>query len=213
MSSHVTALANARLAKGEAAMARGDFQSAREQFDQAVDAFLLCGFDLRADRELQAHFRETIERVHRFQRLALGAEGDSVWPLQAYEATSDDFRAEDLAAAAAGGELSRMNFLARLGELQRQFKVKYQREFTLTGRDTAVHRRLYGYARAADVRVNDLTSQQVSFIVNTAPKLGIRVLDFSTMERVLAHNQRVLELGRPADTLATGMHLHLDDRQ
>ena len=209
------ASARTHLKAGEESFTRGDFEHARTQFDSAMDIFLLSGYDLRADASLQAAYRETVERVHRYQTIGAAAEGDTVWPLQAYEVTSDDFRPEDVPTpdqiAAAAGNLENASFLIRLAELQRRFREKFGREFVLTGRDTGVHTRLYGYGRATDVRVSDLSATQVAFIVSNARALGMRVLDFSTMDRVYAHNARVMALGRPLDTLATGMHLHMND--
>ena len=36
-------------------------------------------------------------------------------------------------------------------------------------------------------------------------------LDFSTPDAVYRHNMRTIELGRGIDTMATGVHLHLND--
>ena len=213
---HVIALAKAHVKAGEDSFARGDFDHARTEFDAAVDVFLSCGYDLRSNAELQATYRETVERVNRYQAIGLDAEGDSVWPMQDYEATTDDFRKDEPIPAAtdevaSGGDFRNATFLARIAELQRRFHEKFGRGFTLTGRDTAVHSRLYGYGRAADVRVSDLAPAHVQFIIQNARALNMRALDFSSADRVLAHNLRVLELGRPTDTLATGIHIHLND--
>jgi hypothetical protein len=210
------AAAQTQLAAGEESFKRGDFGHARTAFDSAMDMFLMSGYDIRADASLQAAYRDTVERVHRYQTIGVGAEGDTVWPDQAYEATKDDFRPEDVPlpdlVAAAANDFANASFLVRVAELQRRFRETFKRDFTLTGRDTGVHARLYGHGRAADVRVRDLTPAQVSFIVSHARALNMRVLDFSTAERVYAHNARVLSLGRPLDTLSTGMHLHLNDQ-
>ncbi len=210
----IVALASSRLAAGEASFTRGDFEHSRAAFDDAVDAFLDSGFDLRSDPALMAAYRETVEKVNRYTTIGVNAEGDSVWPLQAYEATREDFRQEDLptdADLALGGDLADARFLVRVAELQSRFQKKFGREFTLTGRDTPVHSRLYGYGRAVDVRVRDLNAAHVQFIVQHGRSLRMRVLDFSSEERVAAHNLKVISSGRPLDTLATGVHLHLND--
>lgn len=211
---HLVALARAKLATGEECFGRGDFERARAAFDGAVDAFLDSGYDLRSDPDLMAAYRETVEKVNRYTAIGVNAEGDSVWPLQAYEATSDDFRREDLPTEgdlASAGDFANATFLVRVAELQRRFQVEFGRGFTLTGRDTPVHARLYGHGRAIDVRVSDLAQSHVRFIVDNGRDLGMRVLDFSSAERVAAHNVRVIASGRPLDTLATGVHLHLND--
>lgn len=210
-------LARARtyLSDGEESFARGDFEHARTAFDSAVDVFLDSGYDLRSDPSLQAGYRETVEKVNRYQALGINAEGEVVWPMQAYEATADDFRVEEAPAlgdlVAANGDFSNARFSVRVAELQRRFEEKFGRGFTVTGRDTSAHSRLYGSGRAIDVRVRDLSSPQVSFIVQNARSLNMRVLDFSTPDRVYSHNMRVISLGRSLDTMATGIHLHIND--
>jgi len=207
---------HAKVEAGEQAFATGDFEHARTAFDDAVDVFIDAGFDLRSDPALMAAYRETVERVNRYQSIGLDAEGDSVWPMQEYEATADDFPASVVPdvgdVVAANGDLLNAAFLTRISELQRRFHDKFGRTFTVTGLDTGVHSRLYGHGRAADVRVRDLTEAQVQFVVANARSLNMRALDFSTMDRVLAHNMRVISLGRPSDTMATGMHVHLNDQ-
>ncbi len=210
----IIALARVKLVAGEESFTRGDFEHARTAFDDAVDVFLDSGFDLRSDPSLMAAYRETVEKVNRYTAIGLNAEGDSVWPLQAYEATSEDFRLEDLPTQddlALGGDLADAKFLVRVAELQRRFEEKFGRPFTLTGRDTPVHSRLYGHGRAVDVRVHDLSANHVQFIVQNGRALRMRVLDFSSAERVAMHNMKVIASGRPLDTLATGVHLHLND--
>ena len=210
----ILALASVKLATGEASFTRGDFDHARTAFDDAVDVFLDSGYDLRSDPALMAAYRETVEKVNRYTTIGVNAEGDSVWPLQAYEVTSDDFRIEDLPTEtdlAFAGDMADAKFLVRIAELQRRFQEKFGRTFTLTGRDTPVHSRLYGHGRAVDVRVHDLAAAHVQFIVQNGRALRMRVLDFSSAERVATHNFKVISSGRPLDTLATGVHLHLND--
>lgn len=200
---------------GEEAFALGDFDRARASFDDAVDVFIDSGFDLRSDPALNAAYRETVERVNRYQSIGLDAEGDSVWPMQEYEATASDFPSPvvpEVGDAIAGGDLVNAAFMTRISELQRRFQERFSRTFTLTGLDTGVHSRLYGHGRAADVRVSDLSSAQVQFVIQNARALNMRALDFSTADRVMQHNMRVISLGRPSDTLATGIHVHLNDQ-
>jgi hypothetical protein len=206
----------AKIQSGEESFARGDFEHARTAFDDAVDIFVTSGFDLRSDPELMAAYRETVERVNRYQKIGVDAEGDSIWPMQDYEATNDDFAMPEVPdpadVVAAGGDLMNAAFMTRVSELERRFKQKFGRTFTLTGRDTAVHSRLYGPGHAADVRVSDLDSAEVQFVIQNARALNMRALDFSTADRVMEHNMRVMSLGRPLDTLATGIHIHLNDQ-
>ena len=110
----------------------------------------------------------------------------------------------------APGPLTVDGFQRQFSELRKRFNEKYDRDITLTGADHSEHRRLYGAGSAYDIRVRDLTREQVTFIVATGAKLGLRIKDFSTWDRVNAHNSRTIALGRPLDTLATGVHLHID---
>ena len=201
---------------GEDSFARGDFEHARTAFDEAVDVFLDSGYDQRSNPELLAAYSEALERVNRYQAMALDGEGEMVWPLQDYEATKEDFYVPEVPnadeIAAAGGDIVRAGFLVRVGELQRRFKEKFGRAFTVTGRDTSAHSRLYGSGRAVDVRVRDLNSAQVQFLLQNARALNMRALDFSTSDLVFRHNTRVISLGRSLDTMATGVHLHLNDQ-
>ena len=203
------------LSKGEESFARGDFDHARTAFDDAVDALLLSGYDVRSDPTLLQTYRETVEKVNRYTQLGINAEGEIVWPTQEYEATAADFPTEvapepgDVIASA--GDLVNARFLTRVSEIQRRFQEKFGRQFIVTGRDTSAHSRLYGHGRAIDVRVRDLSPAQVRFIVDTARSLRMRVLDFSSSDRVYQHNMRVISLGRSLDTMATGVHLHIND--
>lgn len=204
-----------KMSQGEESFARGDFENARTAFDDAVDALLLSGYDVRSDPTLLQTYRETVEKVNRYTRLGVNAEGEIVWPTQEYEATATDFPVEVAPdpgdVVASGGDLANAQFLTRVSEIQRRFEEKFGRKFTITGRDTSAHSRLYGHGRAIDVRVRDLSSAQVQFIVATARSLRMRVLDFSTSDRVYQHNMRVISLGRSLDTMATGVHLHIND--
>src|SRR5262249_8412582 len=94
--------------------------------------------------------------------------------------------------------------------LGNRFRAKYGRDFVVTGADHEEHRRLYGTGSAYDIRVRDLSPEQIRFIIAIGYELGLRVKDFSTWEKVQAHNSRVLSLGLPRDTLATATHIHID---
>jgi hypothetical protein len=108
------------------------------------------------------------------------------------------------------GPLSSAEFQERFNLLRKSFREKYERDITLTGADHGEHRRLYGRASAYDIRTRDLTREQVAFIISTGKKLGLRIKDFSTWDKVARHNARSQMLGRPLDTFATGVHLHID---
>jgi len=197
------------LEKGEACLAAGDVECARREFDNAIDEYLGAGIDLRGDERLMASWRETIEKINRLETSNTVAEGKRFWKSQDFEGHPPDERVAE-ALAESIGPLTTAVFQSRFGELRKRFQEKYQREITLTGADHAEHRRLYGSGSAYDIRVRDLTREQVGFIIASGNALGLRIKDFSTWESVTAHNARTLMLGRRLDTLATGIHLHID---
>jgi len=201
--------ADQHIQKGEACLSGGDVACARREFDSAIDEFLEAGVDLRSDERLRAGWRETIEKINRQEMSPLSATGKQFWRSQDFEGAPAKERALETVAESSGPLLPEL-FQKRFSELRKQFQEKYNREITLTGADHAEHRRLYGSGSAYDIRVRDLTREQVAFILSTGRSLGLRIKDFSTWESVAAHNARTLMLGRPLDTLATGIHLHID---
>lgn len=195
--------------KGEACLASGDVECARREFDSAVDQYLESGLDLRSDQRLLASWRETIERINRHEISNVVAGGKQLWKSQDFEGRPPAERIAETVAES-NGPLTSAVFQTRFAELRERFQEKYDREITLTGADHAEHRRLYGSGSAYDIRVRDLTRDQVRFIIATGGALGLRIKDLSTWENVAAHNARTRMLGRPLDTLATGIHLHID---
>ncbi len=200
--------------RGEACRAAGDVECARREFDSAIDDYLESGVDLRSDERLLASWRETIEKINRYEtaNIVIGnivGGGKQFWKSQEFEGHPPDERVAETVVESSG-PLTSAVFQTRFGELRKRFQEKYEREITLTGADHAEHRRLYGSGSAYDIRVRDLTREQVGFIIATGSALGLRIKDFSTWESVAAHNARTLMLGRPLDTLATGIHLHID---
>jgi len=202
-------VARQHIQKGEACLSAGDADCARREFDSAVDEFVESGMDLRGDERLRAAWREMIEKVNRYETEPATLNGKQFWRSQEFEGLPAETRA-DVDGATPGGPLDADAFKNKFAELRRLFQEKYDRDITLTGADHAEHRRLYGSGSAYDIRVRDLTREQVRFIITTGSGLGLRIKDFSTWESVAAHNARTLMLGRPLDTLATGVHLHID---
>jgi hypothetical protein len=210
------ALAAARqhLRKGEACFEARDMDCARREFDRAIDAILELGVDVRSDQQLNLAMREMIETINRYQLAAFSDPKLSGWRTQDY----DGRPASEEVAQAEGeekvfipnGPLSPGDFQRQFAELRRLFREKYGRDITLTGADHGEHRRLYGRGSAYDIRARDLNRAQVNFIIATGTRLGLRIKDFSTWSKVTSHNARVISLGRPLDTLATGLHLHID---
>jgi hypothetical protein len=205
----IVAASKQHIEKGEACLAGGNVECARREFDSAIDEYLESGIDLRSDERLLASWRETIEKISRYETANVVAGGKQLWKLQDFEGhPPDEHLAESVTQT--NGPLTSAVFQTRFAELRNRFEEKYGREITLTGADHPEHRRLYGSGSAYDIRVRDLTREQVRFIIATGNKLGLRIKDFSTWESVAAHNARTRMLGRPLDTLATGIHLHID---
>ena len=207
------ALARIHMQKGEACFNAGDMDCARREFDRAVDSILELGIDVRGNPVMLRSWREMIEKINAYQLAALGGSHAGAWKTQEYEGKP---QAEQVAQSepgeedAATGPLTPGEFQKRFAALRKQFSEAYDRDIVLTGADHGEHRRLYGSGSAYDIRARDLTREQVNYIIETGRKLGLRIKDFSTWTRVAAHNARVISLGRPLDTLATGLHLHID---
>ena len=59
---------------GEEAFAAGDLERSRRSFDDAVDAILLSGLDVRANEPLNGFYNELVEKIHRHQLQAQDTE-------------------------------------------------------------------------------------------------------------------------------------------
>src|SRR5947208_416217 len=59
---------------GEQAFAQNDLERSRRSFDDAVDAILTSGMDVRANAPLQAFYNELVEKIHKHQMLAQDAD-------------------------------------------------------------------------------------------------------------------------------------------
>lgn len=213
--SEVIRSADQHLEKGESCFKSGDVNCARREFDIATDIVLTSGIDVRASKRLSVYWRGMIERIDQYQRTVFESEAKIGWKLQEFNGKPpvDPSREPDVAEDDEGGSrgpLSVGEFQRRFAKLQSLFHEKYGRDLAITGADHEEHRRLYGQGSAYDVRVRDLTSEQVAFVLDTGRRLGLRVKDFSTWEKVEAHNSRVRTLGLPSDTMATAVHIHID---
>jgi hypothetical protein len=112
-------------------------------------------------------------------------------------------------ASALKAQLSAADFAARFGAMQTRFAAQFHRDVVVTGRDHPEHLSLYGKGGAIDMRVNDLSREQVQWIVANCRAAGIRVKDFSTDSVLQAQIQAAIKAGL-ADRAGTGVHLHVD---
>jgi hypothetical protein len=106
-------------------------------------------------------------------------------------------------------QLSAGDFAARFLAIQTQFASQFHRQVVVTGRDHPEHLSLYGRGGAIDMRVSDLSREQVQWIVANCRSAGIRVKDFSTDSVLQAQIQSAIKAGL-ADRAGTGVHLHVD---
>jgi hypothetical protein len=118
-------------------------------------------------------------------------------------------RATVSTASALKAQLSAADFAARFGAVQMRFATQFHRDVVVTGRDHPEHLSLYGKGGAIDMRVNDLSREQVQWIVANCRAAGIRVKDFSTDSVLQAQIQSAIRAGL-ADRAGTGVHLHVD---
>jgi membrane-bound lytic murein transglycosylase D len=92
---------------GQEAYAEGEYDRARREFDLAVDTVLIASIDVRSDDNLRVYYRELIEKINRYQILAM-EQKDGGFNEQRYEPSPLDKIASlseaDLEEVAAEGE-------------------------------------------------------------------------------------------------------------
>jgi hypothetical protein len=206
----ILAAARQQLVKGEACLAAGNLDCARREFDGAVDYIFEQGIDVRSDPRLRAGLTEIIEKIYRYETQPASEQAARLWKSQEYDGRPAPDESEVADGDLPVGPMNAGEFQRRFALLRAAFREEFDRDITLSGADHEEHRRLYGRGSAYDIRVRDLTREQVTFIIGKGNELGLRIKDFSTWGRVAAHNARSAQLGRPLDTYATGVHLHID---
>lgn len=108
-----------------------------------------------------------------------------------------------------GSQLSAEEFARRFDAVQQQFQARFGRTIVVTGRDHAEHLSLYGHGGALDLRVRDLSREQIEFAIQALRAQGIRVKDFSTDQVLQAQVASARRAGLH-DRASTGLHLHID---
>jgi hypothetical protein len=145
-----------------------------------------------------ANLEAAIASVYRERRIAVPAR---------YQAAA---RAPSASAAALPrGSLTVEQFAAAVEEAQREFEARYGRRVVVTGRDHGEHMMLYGPGGALDMRVRDLTREQLVFAMDALRRRGVRVKDFSDDRVLQAQIESARRRNRP-DLMGTGLHLHID---
>ncbi len=107
------------------------------------------------------------------------------------------------------GALSVEEFARAVAEVQEEFAARFGRKIVVTGGDHGEHLSLYGAGGALDLRVRDLTREQVRFAVAACRARGIRVKDFSD-DDVLRRQIASARAAGHLDRMGTGLHLHID---
>lgn len=107
------------------------------------------------------------------------------------------------------GAIPRDEFARRFARVQQRFSARFGRPLVVTGRDHPEHLSLYGAGSALDLRVRDLSREQVSFTVAALRAEGIRVKDFSD-DAVLRAQIRSAHAAGVSGRAGTGLHLHAD---
>src|SRR5262245_40150077 len=157
--SEILQTARRHLQKGEECLAAGETECARREFDAAIESILESGIDLRASEPLLAGWRELIERINANEKAPLVASGKQFWKDQEFVGLPE----KEAATENASDVIIAGTFQERFTELRKRFREIYDRDITLTGADHPEHMRLYGKGSAYDIRVRDLTREQVRF--------------------------------------------------
>ncbi|MGE0439497.1 MAG: FHA domain-containing protein [Gemmatimonadales bacterium] len=108
-----------------------------------------------------------------------------------------------------GANLTSDQFQNAVATVGLAFKSAFNDTIVVTGRDHPEHVSLYGRGSAMDIRVRNLTRDQVTFLVASFLKVGVRVKDFSTDDVLQAQIAAARARGWN-DRAGTGLHLHID---
>ncbi|MFY9554921.1 MAG: lytic transglycosylase domain-containing protein [Blastocatellia bacterium] len=102
--------------RGQTAYTTGQYEVARREFDEAVDTILTESIDVRSDDQLRIYYRELIEKVNRYQILALDQK-DGGFNEQRFEpspldkiASLSEADLEEVGAEEEQGAVARFNF-------------------------------------------------------------------------------------------------------
>jgi hypothetical protein len=148
-----------------------------------------------------ATLERTIAAVYREKRVAV--------PPGFRDAPPAPSRRAPAAPVRPGSQLSAEEFARRFESVQQRFEAQFGRRIVVTGRDHAEHLSLYGHGGALDLRVRDLSREQIEFAIQALRAEGIRVKDFSTDQVLRAQVASARRAGLH-DRASTGLHLHID---
>jgi hypothetical protein len=184
--------------RGSTLLELGLNQEALQEFGKAVSVFdgsPLAGNPL-VRPSIEALF-STVTRIYQSKKFAVPA---------GFRAAKG--KVADLSTALAQ-QLTVDQFQAALDAVQTAFQTKFARRYEITGADHAEHLSLYGKGGARDIRVRDLTGEQIDFLISGFAARGARVKDFSKDAVLQAQIRAALARGW-SDRAGTGLHLHVD---
>jgi hypothetical protein len=167
--------------------------------DAALQEFARAVHTLRehpAARQNAAALERTVAAIYRSRRI----------PVPQRYATS---RSPGARGTTIRGGIPPDEFADRFARVQQRFIARFGRPLVVTGRDHPEHLSLYGPASALDLRVRDLSREQVDFAVAALRAEGVRVKDFSD-DAVLRAQIRSAHAAGLASRAGTGLHLHAD---
>lgn len=106
-------------------------------------------------------------------------------------------------------DVSPSDFRERTEDVFQRFGERFGSAPVTTGRDHPEHVSLYGRGGALDLRVRDLSTDEIAWLTNALRAMGLRVKDFST-DQILADQIRRATAAGLVDRAGTGLHLHVD---
>ncbi len=119
--------------EGQQAYTEGEYDRARREFDKAVDTVLIASIDVRSDDNLRVYYRELIEKINRYQILAM-EQKDGGFSEQRYEpspldkiASLSEAELEEVAAESEDATNVRYNFTFTPGHPINQFISYFSR--------------------------------------------------------------------------------------
>ena len=184
--------------RGTSLLEMGLADPALQEFARAVNT--LETSRLRGDRSVRrsvAALEGTIAEIYRAKRIRVPGR---------YAAAP---RPPGTPRPAMRGSMTPEQFAERFARVQQRFSERFGRPIVVTGRDHAEHLSLYGSGSALDLRVRDLSREQVSFAIAALREEGIRVKDFSD-DAILRAQIRSAHAAGLSDRASTGLHLHVD---
>ncbi|WP_420130192.1 FHA domain-containing protein [Longimicrobium sp.] len=188
-----------RVERGTALLALGAADPALREFAGAVNQLETSRLGANPwVRPRIANLEAAIAAVYREKRIAVPPR---------YQAARPATRASS--AGLPRGALTPEQFAAAVEEAQKEFEARYGRRIIVTGRDHGEHMMLYGPGGALDMRVRDLTREQLVFGMDALRRRGVRVKDFSDDRVLQAQIESARRRNRP-DLMGTGLHLHID---